>query len=62
MTVTSLTSQVQYMNTVVGSQQVTGVSSIQPLSDRLVSAFHRPSPHPRPAAAAVGASELRVAK
>lgn len=35
-TVTSLTSQVQYMNTVVGSQQVTNVSSIQPLSDKLV--------------------------
>ncbi|NXO03318.1 T106C protein, partial [Rhinopomastus cyanomelas] len=34
--VSSLTSQVQYMNTVVGSQQVTNVSSIQPLSDRLV--------------------------
>ncbi|KAF1565486.1 hypothetical protein FQV10_0008512, partial [Eudyptes schlegeli] len=35
-TVTSLTSQVQYMNTVVGTQQVTNVSSIQPLSDKLV--------------------------
>ncbi|KAM6038942.1 transmembrane protein 106C isoform 1-T1 [Theristicus caerulescens] len=35
-TVTSLTSQVQYMNTVVGSQQITNVSSIQPLSDKLV--------------------------
>uniref|UniRef100_A0A8C3GK80 Transmembrane protein 106C n=1 Tax=Cairina moschata TaxID=8855 RepID=A0A8C3GK80_CAIMO len=34
--VTSLTSQVQYMNTVVGSQQITNVSSIQPLSDKLV--------------------------
>ncbi|NXL91649.1 T106C protein, partial [Alectura lathami] len=36
MTVTSLTSQVQYMNTVVGSQQITNISSIQPLSDKLV--------------------------
>ncbi|XP_076216544.1 transmembrane protein 106C isoform X2 [Aptenodytes patagonicus] len=35
-TVTSLTSQVQYMNTVVGTQQITNVSSIQPLSDKLV--------------------------
>ncbi|NWI62061.1 T106C protein, partial [Todus mexicanus] len=35
-TVTSLTSQVQYMKTVVGSQQITNVSSIQPLSDKLV--------------------------
>ncbi|NXF71651.1 T106C protein, partial [Sclerurus mexicanus] len=35
-TVTSLTSQVQYMNTVVGTQQVTSVSSIQPLTDKLV--------------------------
>ncbi|XP_054662968.1 transmembrane protein 106C isoform X1 [Grus americana] len=35
-TVTSLTSQVQYMNTVVGTQQNTNVSSIQPLSDKLV--------------------------
>uniref|UniRef100_A0A8B9GC30 Transmembrane protein 106C n=1 Tax=Amazona collaria TaxID=241587 RepID=A0A8B9GC30_9PSIT len=34
-TVTSLTTQVQYMNTVVGTQQVTNVSSIQPLSDKL---------------------------
>ncbi|NWU73705.1 T106C protein, partial [Pterocles burchelli] len=46
-TVTSLTSQVQYMNTVVGSQQITNVSSIQPLSDKLVSLFHcvETSPH-----------------
>ncbi|NWU91353.1 T106C protein, partial [Upupa epops] len=35
-TVSSLTSQVQYMNTVVGSQQITSVSSIRPLSDKLV--------------------------
>ncbi|NXS13855.1 T106C protein, partial [Neodrepanis coruscans] len=35
-TVSSLTSQVQYMNTVVGTQQVTNISSIQPLSDKLV--------------------------
>ncbi|KAM6394890.1 LOW QUALITY PROTEIN: transmembrane protein 106C [Rhynochetos jubatus] len=35
-TVTSLTSQVQYMNTVVGTQQIASVSSIQPLSDKLV--------------------------
>ncbi|NWI94736.1 T106C protein, partial [Pitta sordida] len=35
-TVTSLTSQVQYMNTVVGTQQVTNVTSIRPLSDKLV--------------------------
>ncbi|NXG56269.1 T106C protein, partial [Hemiprocne comata] len=35
-TVTSLTSRVQYMNTVVGTQQITKVSSIQPLSDKLV--------------------------
>ncbi|NXF13218.1 T106C protein, partial [Smithornis capensis] len=35
-TVSSLTSQVQYMNTVVGTQQVTNVSSIPPLSDKLV--------------------------
>ncbi|NXE99615.1 T106C protein, partial [Menura novaehollandiae] len=34
--VTSLTCQVQYMNTVVGTQQVTNVSSIRPLSDKLV--------------------------
>ncbi|NWU18296.1 T106C protein, partial [Cephalopterus ornatus] len=34
--VASLTSQVQYMNTVVGTQQVTNVSSIPPLSDKLV--------------------------
>jgi len=39
-TVTSLTSQVQYMNTVVGTQQITNVSSIQPLSDKLVFVFH----------------------
>lgn len=39
-TVTSLTSQVQYMNTVVGTQQITNVSSIQPLSDKLVFLFH----------------------
>lgn len=39
-TVTSLTSQVQYMNTVVGTQQITNVSSIQPLSDKLVFIFH----------------------
>ncbi|KFQ90348.1 Transmembrane protein 106C, partial [Phoenicopterus ruber ruber] len=38
-TVTSLTSQVQYMNTVVGTQQITNVSSIQPLSDKLVFVF-----------------------
>nr|XP_021138359.1 transmembrane protein 106C [Columba livia] len=35
-TVTSLASQVQYMNTVVGTQQISSVSSIQPLSDKLV--------------------------
>ncbi|RMB90338.1 hypothetical protein DUI87_33224 [Hirundo rustica rustica] len=35
-TVSSLSSQVQYMNTVVGSQQLAGVSSIQPLRDKLV--------------------------
>ncbi|XP_051631371.1 transmembrane protein 106C isoform X1 [Manacus candei] len=34
--VASLTSQVQYMNTVVGTQQVTNISSIPPLSDKLV--------------------------
>ncbi|NXX43948.1 T106C protein, partial [Tricholaema leucomelas] len=34
--VSSLTSQVQYMNTVVGSQQLSNLSSIQPRSDRLV--------------------------
>ncbi|NXD31015.1 T106C protein, partial [Spelaeornis formosus] len=34
--VSSLSSQVQYMNTVVGSQQLTNVSSIQPLRDKLV--------------------------
>ncbi|NXH99377.1 T106C protein, partial [Pachycephala philippinensis] len=34
--VSSLSSQVQYMNTVVGSQQLTNVSSIQPLRDELV--------------------------
>ncbi|KAJ7416826.1 transmembrane protein 106C [Pitangus sulphuratus] len=34
--VASLSSQVQYMNTVVGTQQVTNVSSILPLSDKLV--------------------------
>ncbi|XP_064495105.1 transmembrane protein 106C [Pseudopipra pipra] len=34
--VASLSSQVQYMNTVVGTQQVTNVSSIPPLSDKLV--------------------------
>ncbi|XP_069735702.1 transmembrane protein 106C isoform X2 [Phaenicophaeus curvirostris] len=34
--VPSLTSQVQYMNTVVGTQQITNISSIQPLSDKLV--------------------------
>uniref|UniRef100_A0A8C6J150 Uncharacterized protein n=1 Tax=Melopsittacus undulatus TaxID=13146 RepID=A0A8C6J150_MELUD len=39
-TVTSLTTQVQYMNTVVGTQQVSNVSSIQPLSDKLVFTFH----------------------
>lgn len=38
-TVTSLTSQVQYMNTVVGTQQISSVSSIQPLSDKLVFTF-----------------------
>ncbi|XP_050190221.1 transmembrane protein 106C isoform X2 [Myiozetetes cayanensis] len=32
----SLSSQVQYMNRVVGTQQVTNVSSILPLSDKLV--------------------------
>ncbi|KFV18801.1 Transmembrane protein 106C, partial [Tauraco erythrolophus] len=44
-TVTSLTSQVQYMNTVVGSQQITNVSSIQPLSDKLVFISPRTSNH-----------------
>ncbi|KFQ42817.1 Transmembrane protein 106C, partial [Nestor notabilis] len=39
-TVSSLTTQVQYMNTVVGTQQVTNVSNIQPLSDKLVFTFH----------------------
>ncbi|TRZ09347.1 hypothetical protein HGM15179_017772 [Zosterops borbonicus] len=34
--VSSLSSQVQYMNTVVGSQQLTNISSIQPLRDKLV--------------------------
>ncbi|NWU87626.1 T106C protein, partial [Onychorhynchus coronatus] len=34
--VAGLSSQVQYMNTVVGAQQVTNVSSIRPLSDKLV--------------------------
>ncbi|XP_010003995.1 PREDICTED: transmembrane protein 106C-like, partial [Chaetura pelagica] len=34
-TVTSLTSRVQYMNTVVGAQQITQVSNIQPRSDKL---------------------------
>lgn len=34
--VTSLTSQVQYMNTVVGTQQINNISNIQPLSDQLV--------------------------
>ncbi|XP_067385730.1 transmembrane protein 106C isoform X2 [Emydura macquarii macquarii] len=34
--VASLASQVQYMNTVVGTQQITNVSRIQPLSDKLV--------------------------
>ncbi|NWT63404.1 T106C protein, partial [Erythrocercus mccallii] len=34
--VSSLSSQVQYMNTVVGRQQLANVSSIQPLSDKLV--------------------------
>ncbi|NWS12245.1 T106C protein, partial [Pachyramphus minor] len=34
--VASLSSQVQYMNTVVGTQQVTNISSIRPLSDKLV--------------------------
>ncbi|NXY13408.1 T106C protein, partial [Atrichornis clamosus] len=34
--VSSLTCQVQYMNTVVGTQRVTSVSSIRPLSDKLV--------------------------
>ncbi|KFV66494.1 Transmembrane protein 106C, partial [Dryobates pubescens] len=34
--VPSLTSQVQYMNTVVGSQQLSNLSSIQPRSDKLV--------------------------
>uniref|UniRef100_A0A8C9EHW3 Transmembrane protein 106C n=1 Tax=Pavo cristatus TaxID=9049 RepID=A0A8C9EHW3_PAVCR len=41
-TVDSLTSQVQYMNTVVGSQQITNISSIQPLSDKLVFVFNCP--------------------
>ncbi|KAJ7317746.1 hypothetical protein JRQ81_003908 [Phrynocephalus forsythii] len=34
--VTSLASQVQYMNTVVGTQQINNVTHIQPLSDQLV--------------------------
>ncbi|XP_075757707.1 transmembrane protein 106C [Pelodiscus sinensis] len=34
--VTSIASQVQYMNTVVGTHQMTNVSRIQPLSDKLV--------------------------
>ncbi|XP_074836376.1 transmembrane protein 106C isoform X1 [Carettochelys insculpta] len=34
--VASIASQVQYMNTVVGTQQITNVSHIQPLSDKLV--------------------------
>lgn len=34
--VSSLSSQVQYMNTVVGRQQLSNVSSIQPLRDKLV--------------------------
>ncbi|NXU78673.1 T106C protein, partial [Oreotrochilus melanogaster] len=34
--VPSLASRVQYMNTVVGSQELTNISSIQPLSDKLV--------------------------
>ncbi|CAM5124410.1 unnamed protein product [Natator depressus] len=34
--VASIASQVQYMNTVVGTQQITNVSRIQPLSDKLV--------------------------
>ncbi|XP_075447798.1 transmembrane protein 106C isoform X2 [Ascaphus truei] len=34
--VDSLTSQVQYMNTVIGTQQKTNVSFIQPLSEKLV--------------------------
>ncbi|KAM4795486.1 transmembrane protein 106C isoform 1-T2 [Rhinophrynus dorsalis] len=34
--VDSLTSQVQYMNTVIGTQQMTNVSLIQPLSEKLV--------------------------
>ncbi|XP_066472630.1 transmembrane protein 106C isoform X2 [Tiliqua scincoides] len=34
--VTSLASQVQYMNTVVGTQQINNVTRIQPLSDQLV--------------------------
>ncbi|NXM74452.1 T106C protein, partial [Serilophus lunatus] len=34
--VPSLTSQVQYMNTVVGTQQDSNISSIPPLSDKLV--------------------------
>ncbi|NXN10349.1 T106C protein, partial [Indicator maculatus] len=34
--VPSLSSQVQYMNTVVGSQQLSNLSSIQPRSDKLV--------------------------
>uniref|UniRef100_A0A8D0L532 Transmembrane protein 106C n=1 Tax=Sphenodon punctatus TaxID=8508 RepID=A0A8D0L532_SPHPU len=34
--VTSLASQVQYMNTVVGTQKINNVTRIQPLSDKLV--------------------------
>ncbi|XP_013909965.1 PREDICTED: transmembrane protein 106C [Thamnophis sirtalis] len=34
--VTNLSSQVQYMNTVVGTQQINNVTRIQPLSDQLV--------------------------
>uniref|UniRef100_A0ACB8EPE5 Uncharacterized protein n=1 Tax=Sphaerodactylus townsendi TaxID=933632 RepID=A0ACB8EPE5_9SAUR len=35
-TVTSLSSQVQYMNSVVGTQQMVNVTRIQPLSEKLV--------------------------
>ncbi|KAL8163946.1 UNVERIFIED_CONTAM: hypothetical protein K2H54_041640 [Gekko kuhli] len=34
--VTSLTSQVQYMNSVVGTHQMNNITTIQPLSDKLV--------------------------
>ncbi|KAG8585407.1 hypothetical protein GDO81_005017 [Engystomops pustulosus] len=38
--VDSLISQVQYMNTVIGTQQQTNVSVIQPLSEKLVQLIH----------------------